>query len=113
MQVLRFGTVGVQGFRFNRKAPATERHGRTVHSPEQERGTKKTRRWIKHREGSVRDHKPYGKVQGERTYPRGKDPTIVQTVGEALRLTRANEALRGWLEQNEKLRGSRGRDQLR
>ena len=34
----------------------------------------KTRRYMKNREGSVRIHKVNGKIQEERTYPRGKDP---------------------------------------
>jgi hypothetical protein len=34
----------------------------------------KTRRYMKNREGSVRIHKVDGKIEEERTYPRGKDP---------------------------------------
>ena len=33
----------------------------------------KTRRYMKNREDSVRIHKVNGKIQEERTYPRGKD----------------------------------------
>ena len=34
----------------------------------------KTRRYMKTRKGSVRIHKVNGKIQEERTYPRGADP---------------------------------------
>ncbi|MBW1905611.1 MAG: DUF2188 domain-containing protein [Deltaproteobacteria bacterium] len=35
---------------------------------------RKMRRFTKTREGSLRIHKVNGKIQEERTYPRGKDP---------------------------------------
>jgi len=35
---------------------------------------RKMRRYMKNRKGSVRIHKVDGKIQEERTYPRGADP---------------------------------------
>jgi hypothetical protein len=43
-------------------------------APTKVEAVQKTRRYMKNREGSVRIHKVNGKIQEERTYPRGKDP---------------------------------------
>ena len=45
-----------------------------VKAPTKAEAVQKTRRYMKNREGSVRIHKVNGKIQEERTYPRGKDP---------------------------------------
>ena len=43
-------------------------------APTKVEAVQKMRRYMKNREGSVRIHEVNGKIQEERTYPRGKDP---------------------------------------
>jgi hypothetical protein len=43
-------------------------------APTKVEAVQKMRRFMKTREGSLRIHEVNGKIQEERTYPRGKDP---------------------------------------